>query len=204
MLYSIRRICSADNYGVDSLLMPSTTDNCQLTTALNSHERDSSRRRLRLDGDLNGTPGGDFSGVNQPPVLAEIGNRTIDEGSLLDFLITATDADAGQTLSYALDAGSPPGAAIDPQTGRFTWTPQEAHGPGNFTIFVRVTDNGSPSFSDLASFVLTVNEANNAPVLAPIGNKTVDEGDLVTFTASATDGDVPPRVIGGAGRQPVR
>ena len=114
----------------------------------------------------------------------------IEEGETVTFTVTcATGAPVdGANLMVA---PLPAGATWDAAAGRFTWTPQEAHGPGNFTIFVRVTDNGSPSFSDLASFVLTVNEANNAPVLAPIGNKTVDEGDLVTFTASATDGDVP-------------
>ena len=47
---------------------------------------------------------------------------------------------------------------------------------------VRVTDDGTPVLSDDKSFVITVNEVNVAPVLAPIGNKTVNEQTLLTFT----------------------
>lgn len=150
---------------------------------------------IRLDGDLNGTPGGDFSGVNQPPRLAAISNRTIDEGSLLDFVVAATDADVGQSLAYALDPSAPQGAAIDPQTGRFTWTPLEAHGPGQFAITVRVTDNGSPRLSDLSTFIVSVNEVNSSPVLAPIGNQTVSEGSVISFAASAADSDMPANTL---------
>ena len=56
---------------------------------------------------------------------------------------------------------------------------------------VRVTDNGSPALSDSETISITVNEVNVAPVLAAIGNKTVDEGSLLTFTATATDADLP-------------
>ncbi len=45
--------------------------------------------------------------------------------------------------------------------------------------------------TDSVSFDITVTEVNTAPTLAAIGNQTVDEGATLSFTASATDDDVP-------------
>jgi VCBS repeat-containing protein len=128
--------------------------------------------------------------ANSPPVLGAIGNKTVNEGSLLSFTATATDPNAGQTLTFSL-TGAPAGAAINPSTGAFTWTPTESQGPGSFPVTVRVTDNGSPAMSDTEAITVTVNEVNVAPVLAPIGNKSGAVGSPVTFTATATDSDIP-------------
>jgi Putative Ig domain/FlgD Ig-like domain len=136
---------------------------------------------------VNEVPGG-----NQCPVLSAIGNKTVDEGTLLTFTATATDPDAGQTLTFSLDPGFPTGAAIDPSTGVFTWTPTEAQGPGVYSVTIRVTDNGSTPCADFETIEITVNEVpgeNQCPVLAPIGNKTVILGQTLTFTATATDAD---------------
>ena len=129
--------------------------------------------------------------VNVAPVLAAIGNQTIDEQTLLTFTGSATDADVpANGLLFAL-VGAPAGASIDPVSGVFTWTPTEAQGPGSFTFTVSVTDDGTPNLADSESITVTVNETNVPPVLAAIGNRTVDEQTLLTFTASATDADVP-------------
>src|SRR5262249_26441999 len=129
---------------------------------------------------------------NQCPVLATIGNKTVNELSMLTFTASATDADAGQTLTFSLDAGAPAGAAINGSTGVFTFTPPEAPGPGVYTITVRVTDNGTPTpCSVFESILVTVNEVNECPTLAVIANKTVNAGALLTFTATATDADLP-------------
>ncbi len=44
-----------------------------------------------------------------------------------------------QTLTFSLPI-APPGAAIGPATGVFTWTPGEVDGPGTYAVTVRVTD----------------------------------------------------------------
>jgi len=128
----------------------------------------------------------------QSPVLAAIGNQSVDEGNLLSFTAAATGADSpGNILTFSLDAGAPTGATIDPITGLFSWTPSEADGPGVFSVTVRVSDNGTPSLSDFETFDITVGEVNQAPLLAAIGDRSVDEGSLLTFTAAATDADSP-------------
>ena len=52
-----------------------------------------------------------------------------------------------------------------------------------------VTDSGSPALSASESINITVTDGNRAPVLAAIGNKSVAENALLTFTLSATDAD---------------
>ena len=130
--------------------------------------------------------------VNLPPELASIGNQSIDEGVELSFTASATDPDTpANGLTFSLDAGAPTGASIDPTTGNFTWTPSESQGPGTYDVPVRVTDNGTPNLSDFETIEVTVGEVNQPPVLGAIGNKSIDEGAEVTFTATASDPDTP-------------
>jgi uncharacterized repeat protein (TIGR01451 family) len=136
------------------------------------------------------------SEVNSAPVLAAIGNKTVNELSALSFTATATDSDLpANTLTYSLDAGAPTGATINATTGAFTWTPTEAQGPGVYPITVRVTDNGSPVLNDYETINVTVSEVNSAPVLAAIGNKTVNELSALSFTATAPDSDLPANTL---------
>ena len=134
-------------------------------------------------------------GNNTSPVLTHIGNKSVAEETLLTFTAMATDADVPmQTLTFSLDAGFPTGASIT-SGGVFTWTPTEAQGPGTYNVTVRVTDNGSPAMSAAETITITVNEVNVAPVLTHIGNKSVAEETLLTFTATATDADVPAQTL---------
>jgi hypothetical protein len=129
--------------------------------------------------------------VNVAPVLGAIGDKSVAEEVLLSFTATATDADLpANTLTYSL-VGAPSGAAIDPATGTFTWTPTELQGPGEYTFTVKVCDNGTPSLCDEEEITVTVTEVNVAPVLGAIGNKSVAEEVLLSFTAAATDADLP-------------
>ena len=87
------------------------------------------------------------------------------------------------------------GAAIDAHTGVFTWTPTEAQGQGDYSFTVRVSDDQTPSLFDEETITVTVNEVNVAPVLAPIGHRTIDELATLTFTAVATDDDLPANAL---------
>src|SRR5438552_10477284 len=129
--------------------------------------------------------------VNSAPVLAAIGNKTVNELATLAFTATATDSDIpANTLTFSLDAGAPAGATIT-AAGAFSWTPTEAQGPGSFPITVRVTDNGSPALSAAETITVTVNEVNSAPVVTNPGNKTTNELANLAFTATATGCGLP-------------
>jgi hypothetical protein len=119
----------------------------------------------------------------------------VDEEVLLSFTATATDPDIpANALSYSL-VGAPVGASIDPGSGAFSWTPTEAQGAGLYTFDVKVCDDGGPVLCDEEEITVTVNEVNLAPVLGAIGAKTVQWGDELTFTATATDSDIPANAL---------
>ncbi len=100
------------------------------------------------------------SEVNQAPVLASVGPQTVIQGELLTVNVSATDGDLpANTLTFALGAGAPAGAAIDAATGVFTWTPTTAQAPGDYTITILVSDGGSPELSDSITFTVTVDSA---------------------------------------------
>ncbi|MBA4150472.1 MAG: fibronectin type III domain-containing protein [Verrucomicrobia bacterium] len=130
---------------------------------------------------------------NNKPVLATIGNKTVNELSLLSFTATATDPDAGQTLTFSL-VGAPSGASIS-TGGAFTWTPTEAQGPGSYPITVKVTDNGSPASNDTQTITVTVKEVNSAPVMAAISDQIAMELQTYNFTPSVTDSDLPAQTL---------
>jgi glucose/arabinose dehydrogenase len=108
-------------------------------------------------------------------------------------IVPVPDADRSRpanTLTYGLDGG-PAGAAMDPATGSFEWTPAETQNGGH-TVTVTVSDsNGLTDSQDVA---VTVNEVNTNPVLDEIPDQTVDTSSTLTFVASATDDDRYPGV----------
>ena len=133
---------------------------------------------------------------NTLPALDEISKQTINEGSTLTLPFNARDSDApAQTLTFSLGLGAPAGSTVVATSGILNWTPTEAQGPSTNTIRVRVTDDGIPPLSAETDVVVVVNEVNSPPVLAPIANQTITEGQLLTLTASASDADIPPNTI---------
>ena len=136
---------------------------------------------------ITATPG------NHAPVLAAIGDKSVDEGSPLSFTASATDEDTGDTWSFSLAAGAPAGASIDPTTGVFIWTPAEAQGPGSYPVTVRATDNHAAS--DTETITINVNEVNTAPVLANPGNQTSAEGSTVSLQMQTQDPDLPANTL---------
>ncbi|NND74213.1 MAG: tandem-95 repeat protein, partial [Ilumatobacter sp.] len=129
--------------------------------------------------------------VNTAPVLAAVGDRTVDEQTPLAFTVSATDADLpAEALTFSA-SGLPAGATLDPVTGDFAWTPSEAQGGLAYPVTITVTDDGTGALSDAETITITVNEVNTAPILAPVGDRSIGEGSALTFTVNAVDADVP-------------
>ena len=102
---------------------------------------------------------------NQPPVLLAIDDQTVEQGSELTLVASATDQDLpANELSFSLGVGAPDGAAIDSSSGEFTWTPTVSTEPGIFTITVIVDDNNGGTASE--SFDVTVTPAVDTIFLA--------------------------------------
>jgi hypothetical protein len=62
-------------------------------------------------------------------------------------------------------------------------------------VVIRVTDDGTPPVTAAQTLMIIVNEANEPPLLAAVGDKTVTAGQLLSFGVSATDADLPPQAL---------
>lgn len=97
------------------------------------------------------------SSSNTPPVLDAIGNKTGAPNALLTFVVSATDTDTPpQTLTYTLDPGAPAGAAINPTTGVFTWTPDVSAANSTNLVTIRVTDDGDGNLDDFETITIMI------------------------------------------------
>ncbi|MEE9443014.1 MAG: Ig-like domain-containing protein, partial [candidate division Zixibacteria bacterium] len=121
--------------------------------------------------------------VNDAPVLAAIGPQTVLEGGNLNLTITATDADG--TIPTLATSALPANANFDDITGIFDFNPDFTQGGDHFVTFY-ATD-GLETDSEIVQ--ITVTNANQPPVLNPIGAQTVAEGANLNLTISATDAD---------------
>ena len=126
------------------------------------------------------------------PVLSAAGPWTVVELTTGSFPVTATDPDAGETLVFSLN-GAPFGVAIDAAAGTITWRPTEGQGPSIRSFDVVVTD--TTGRTDQMTVQITVTEAPRPPVLAPIADVTASELTAVSFTAAATDPDIPVSAV---------
>ena len=125
-------------------------------------------------------------GTNTPPVLAAIGAKSIAESSVLTFTLSASDVD-GDALSYSA-TDLPSGATLSSSTGVFSWTPDYSQS-GSYAVTFSVNDGTGAGGTDSETIAITVNNVNRAPVLAVIGNKSVDENAVLAFTLNASDED---------------
>lgn len=132
---------------------------------------------------------------NHPPVLPANTVVTLVRPAILVLTNAAMDVDVpAQTLTYQLLA-SPSGATID-ANGIVRWTPLAAS--TNF-FQAKVTDSGTPARSATNSFYVIVNEPvgpeNHPPVLPAPTVVTIMRTNVLVFTNTATDIDVPAQTL---------
>lgn len=127
--------------------------------------------------------------IAQGPNVVPVPDQTVAEGGVVAFTVSASPYGDDGPLTFSLNADAPSGATIDAVTGEFTWTTLESHGPGQYSVNILVA---APSGANhVETVVITVSEVNLPPVLAAIGDAATAEGQLVDFTATATDADLP-------------
>src|SRR5262249_16408651 len=104
-----------------------------------------------------GTVNVTVNSVNDAPTLNAIANQTVYVGNTLSFTAAGSDIDLPpETLTYTLTGSVPSGAAINPSTGAFSWTPTAGQAGQIYTLTVRVTDNGSPNLFAEQQFTVGV------------------------------------------------
>ena len=128
--------------------------------------------------------------TNTAPILAVIGNQTVDEGQLLEFTVSASDPDTGDTLTIQL-GNAPTGATLIDNadgTATFSWTPGFTQA-GNFPdVLITVTDNGVPIKADTETFTITVGDVvNSAPTITSSSSANVNESQTSAIDVDTTD-----------------
>jgi hypothetical protein len=128
--------------------------------------------------------------VNRSPILNPIPLQTMDENSVLEIAVSTADADGD---SISLTANNLPifGNFVNQGNGvgSIHFAPSFEDAGFYPAISVIAADNGTPSLSDTVIFDLMVNNVNRAPILSPIANHVVDEGDTLDVSVTAVDAD---------------
>jgi len=119
---------------------------------------------------------------NSRPVLAAIGSKSVNENASLSFPVSATDTDSQDMLTYSA-SGLPNGATFSGQT--FTWRPGYNQA-GSYQVTFAVSDG-----RDQDSEVVTISVANvnRTPAMSSISDRSVDTGNTLEFSITATDPD---------------
>ena len=127
---------------------------------------------------------GDMGDPNSPPIFESIGDKSVNEDELLEFIVNATDPD-GDDLTYSA-TNLPDGATFDNTTRTFSWTPtfeQAGTYPG---VHFEVSDG---ELTNWTSITIIVNDTNRLPELEEITDQTVGETETLTVDVNATDPD---------------
>ena len=162
--------------------------------------------RLRVElSSASAVPGATVADAVRIRLVDELGNATpevtdatfdIDEhspaGTLVGTVI-ATDADAGQTLSYAILSGDPTGAfSLDPASGEITVTDPaliDFETVTDFNLVVGVTDDGTPRATGIGFITINVLDINDPPVVT-LENTVTDLVDGVDVAVPLKVADV--------------
>lgn len=146
--------------------------------------------------------------INDPPTFSLGPDQSVDEDAGPQTVagwataISPGPADeAGQALTFTVTGGDETLFAVLPAIaadGILTYTPAP-QASGNARLTVNLIDDGGPPAGAVPGkggkkqqepvFSITVNPVNDPPVLAQIAPQTVDEGQPLTFGATATDVD---------------
>ncbi|HEX2896929.1 MAG TPA: Ig-like domain-containing protein, partial [candidate division Zixibacteria bacterium] len=130
--------------------------------------------------------------VNQPPVLKATPDQFVDENQILSFDISANDFD-GDLIFLSMTSTNLPQTAFFTDNGDGTGTLQwntNYFDAGTYTAAFKASDATSDSNEDTVS--ISVNNIEQPPVFAPIGDWQVNESGLLTIPVSATDSDDDP------------
>jgi subtilisin family serine protease len=106
--------------------------------------------------------------VNLPPDLLPTADQELIRGASLSLAMTVTDPDTpANKFTFSLEPGAPFGAAVDPTTGVFTWSPLPTQTLTDYYFTIKVTDNGTPALSDSETFKVTL---TNRPLIVTGAN----------------------------------
>ncbi|MHA2007754.1 MAG: PKD domain-containing protein [Promethearchaeota archaeon] len=114
---------------------------------------------------------------NEPPIVSPGDNLNVEEGEIISFSGSFTDPGSLDTHTIEWDFG-------DGNTATGTLTPTHAYGDnGKYRVKLRVVDDDGGVDSD--TLLVIVN--NVAPIVQAGEDKSVDEGESISFSGSFSD-----------------
>ncbi len=128
------------------------------------------------------------SANDNPPVWRQVQNQSIDESQQLEFDVAAVDQDNNPARLSLVGANLPPEARFTDNgdgTGHFVWMPNYQQAGVYLTRFTAF-DGWTRVDLDVR---ITVNDANQPPVLEYIGDRSVDENQQLSIMLEASDLD---------------
>lgn len=130
--------------------------------------------------------------VNHAPTLSVASNAiSIGKNKTVAFAVTASDQDAGDTITLAADLADVSGATFNATTGLFQWIPSvERVTP--YSVTFTATDKAGLKATTVVAITVSSAPVNAAPVLTvPVIRQNVTLGQTLSFQvkASDTDGD---------------
>jgi Ca2+-binding RTX toxin-like protein len=148
---------------------------------------------------------------NAPPVItseggADMVSKTVDENSVLVSSLSATDANAGQTITFSLsgeDAGlfEIVGTQLRFITAPDAEAPPDAGATAGYQVTVTASDGAGGT--DTQAFVIEIGDVNEFAVTAPVDTDSTANGvlegaaagTLVGITALAADNDATTNAV---------
>lgn len=123
--------------------------------------------------------------------LLSIDNKSVDELSTLSFKLPFSSDAVKPTAMQMTLVRAPEGAAIDPETAIFTWTPAERDGPGEFDLVIEARPHVSPDQVSRQQFRITVNEVNTPPTIEYIDPMIARSDMTLKIPLNVIDSDLP-------------
>ncbi|MBU2984802.1 tandem-95 repeat protein [Saccharophagus degradans] len=125
--------------------------------------------------------------TNDLPVLSGTPTPSVSQDQEFNFIPTAVDVDAGDTLTFSINS-LPGWASFDPLTGQLSGSPNNA-AVGLYTGIVISVSDGT-STVELPAFDITVDNVNDAPVAIADIYSVAEGGVLNGVNVLANDFDI--------------
>ncbi|TKB56628.1 DUF4347 domain-containing protein [Ferrimonas aestuarii] len=125
--------------------------------------------------------------INDTPEIEGTPTTSLTSGNSYNFTPSASDVDGDTPLTFSI-TNKPSWANFDTSNGALTGQPSSANLGTTNNIVISVSDPGGLTAA-LPSFNITVNSANNAPVISGSPALTVSEDTLYQFVPEVIDAD---------------
>jgi hypothetical protein len=132
---------------------------------------------------------------NRPPILNPIGDLSVIEGDTLDVHITSTDPDSTMG-AFSLEGNIPWNLVFTDSSNNSSSIHLEPfyNQSGSYIMLIIFTDIGALSDSEYVELTI-IDAGNQPPVIGGIRPQSVDEGDTLSLTVSASDPDSTTPVL---------